>query len=219
MLANSAIARQMTIGSSWTRIRIVVHLSMNGINSISGSPHLAIGVCNGTSNIYPGTSHFAGYYTNTTGFTVATTSFTGVTNGASGRVRLLKKEGTTETLGTDSNNTVGAGQFLGGSTLSNNNSLIILEIEKTSGTTWTFRIGGSNSITTGTVSDDLALQVAEQAWNSFTLTSPAHVYWRPQETQTIDEGANGVMNAVNISWDRTDPVIDILNVFVCRLLP
>jgi hypothetical protein len=211
VLASSYVARAFSF-TGWTRLRIGLWIACNGA-TVTSTPRFAFGLVSGTSSIYPNSCHFAGIQTNSTTWTATTTNITPMSTSASTRLRLMKKVATTESYGTDSNNASGA-YFLGGTTSANLNSFCGLEVEKTSGTTWTFRPIFSQA-STGTITEATVLQVMEQPFNAFSLTS--HAYVRAQETLTVDEATNGAMTAVNVSWDRSDPVIDLLGIYVTKL--
>lgn len=216
-LENSSIARQFNL-PAWTRLRVGVHASLVGPTIVGGFPHWTIGLCSGVANIYPNNCHFAGFQTNnSTMWTMQTTYVSGFGGtGATTRYRLVKKVGAVESYGADSNNTAGQ-NFGGGSTFANNNGLIGLEYEKTSGTTWTLRPFCWTASTTGNnFSDAFCLQAMEVPYGSFNTVSE-HNYVRTAETMTVDEGTDGVLDAVNIAWNRSGQYVEILNVFVTRL--
>lgn len=136
--------------------------------------------------------------------------------GTTTRWRLVKKVGSVESYGADSNNT-GGQYFVGGNTYSNNNAMIGIEYEKTSGTTWTLRpFGWTVSSSAGAYADSFCLAAMEVPYGAFGTVAD-HGYIRSAETMIVDEGADGVLDTVNIAWDRSGQFVEILNVFVTKL--
>lgn len=216
-LENSYIARQMSLGP-WTRLRVLMHWSQMGPVIVGAYPHLTIGLCSGATNVYPNDCHFAGVQTNNSAMwnmqTTYASGFSGT--GASTRHRLIQKVGSVESYGADSNNTAGQ-NAMGGSTYSNNNCFYGLEYEKTSGTTWTLRpFCLTASVGTYALGPEVAIAACEVPYGAFGTVS-GHGYIRSAETLTIDEGANGVLDTVNVAWDRSGQYVEILGLYAAIL--
>lgn len=216
VLANSYVARQFNVGT-WTRLRIGMWASWMGPNTMVGAPRFVMGLSAGAVNVYPNNCHFVGLRTNT----VQTFSYqTGYLNlsldtTSAGRAQLMKRVGAVESYGAASNNTITL-YLQGGSGFTNQHAFFGLEYEKTAGTTWTLRpCAMTVNTSVYTMTETEFLSVMEVGYNAL---SGNHGYFRAAETITVDEGADGVLDSINLSWDRTAQTIEILGLGVTRLL-
>lgn len=217
-LANSYIARQFNVGA-WTRLRIGIWFSAMGPNTMLGGPRFVMGISAGAVNVYPNNCHFAGIRSNNSAPWTFNSGYvsSGATTGATGRWQLMKRVGAVESYGADSNNTI-ALYFQGGSTFVNQHMCMGVEYEKTSGTTWTLRPWAMTANTSVYVSSESEFLTLMEVQYGQMATAANHGYYRTAETLTVDEGADGTLDSINVSWDRSAQTIELLGVGVTRLL-
>lgn len=218
-LSNSNFARLWSndLGTNWTKIRVGGRISIDDTGTtITSTPVLAIGICSGTSNIFMDatTTHWAGVVSNGANWPNASANAnTGfyeiggnwpfsVTSG----FYVAKRIGSTTTVGSQM---TGDFQFIMANTVKA--TAFMLDITKGS-PNFTYALLWADQTGTAHVTSDTLLA-------QLPLASPSissHGY-TGNFTQAIDEATNGYFNAVNISWDRTSPAIEISDIAVVRL--
>lgn len=210
----SAAARSMSIGSSWTRLRVCAWMGATSSSTIGSTPRWTIGLVSGTTSIYPGNCHLLALQTNSsTNWTIQTAYFSAWASTLStGRHRFIQKVGASQTTVLDSNNTAGGNLYRAsaGSSL-----LHGFEVEKTSGTTWTMRPFMDTSSATSNVMTRYDIHnLVTAPWNG--INFDGHAYYRSDETATVDEATNGVLDSVNIYYDKTS-TIEVFELFAYKL--
>lgn len=222
VLSNSSWARKLDFGTSWNSLRVGIrayyrHLptSPNNItlvgNSAGVGPRFGIGLCSGT----PATNSTAGHWVGalTTGvswleqdqgaqsYTVAFTS-----------MAPAKKVGATFTLGS---NFAGVAPTLSAGALHATNharTLLFVDIIKGS-PNYTFRLfatGNAGTAGDRTRAQFLTLMEAQPP------SSTGYVYTATQSL-AVSEAVDGVLNSINVFYDRTGPEIELCDVALARL--
>lgn len=203
VLSNSQFARLLPM--TWNSIRIGVrwHMRNNGANLGSGG-RLAVGVCAGTTNLFGDatTDHFVGWVTDGTwAFFTPPNQYTTLSAKPATRI------GSTLTLGT----VFAAGNNMpadaGGS--NTDRKIFFLDIVKGSPNFSLSLFAWSSGAID--VTDNQFLLAMEQAAPS--LTNHAAV---SAQTIAVNEGTNGTLNAVNISWGRSTPEVEVCSLAIAR---
>jgi hypothetical protein len=213
---NSRFARPIPFGTNWNKIRIGVRWHMIATANITGTPRLAIGVCSGSTNILGDASctHFVGTrQVETTWTWVDATPDRIWCNGSTWEN--LKMVGTTPTLGTSLGlNAVTWGMGAGNAAaIAADRSIFFLDITKGS-PNYTLQIFGLSGVHTTAITDishETLLIKMEEAVP--VLTNYQHATAR---TLAVDEGANGVLDHINIMWDRSTPRVEICDIAIGR---
>lgn len=207
VLSNSTLRRLLSIGSTWNKIRVGVRLIVNGSAAVVGTPRFAMGVCSGTANPFnngsASTDHFVGAATK-----FATWGYSGnifYINGGTADWLPTKRVGTTTTEGT----TLVGSLVLPSVTLAKRWCLF-LDIEKGS-PNHTLQAFYTNNTLAADTSKETFLSTVEVEACSLT-----HHAFGTARTLAVDEGTDGALNAVNISWDRTSPTIEICDIALVR---
>lgn len=211
VLQSGQALRQPVYGSSWTKIRIGLRLCFPAAASLTGSPQLVIGMCNGTAaNAFAdaSTTNFCGVRTIVSGsWTFAGTP---AVNGYFGPLQygVCKRVATTLT---DQGSNIDSGVPNYMSATSAIRSVVILQIEKGS-PNYTFRmvLPGATTAAQTDVTDAQFLAFMEL---DAALTSPSSIvanYARAQANNTLamSEVAGG-LDTINIYWDKTSVPIYI----------
>lgn len=222
------LSRTINIGSDWKRLRIGMRLSISSsqnqvVGIVINQPQFALGLCNGTSSTYStSTTHFVGvdldsqfYLFNRTGTfpnqfgTSQDSSNPGPTR------RFVVKTGTTRNVfGAAFNEAFGAYNTSG----SPDRTVCYVDISKElSGSldtvvdpgSWTIRYfktsNGQTDISASVFYSRLADDTA-----SVVVAAPV------QQAVPVSESINGVLNTVNIYWNKNDPPMEISDVAVWR---
>lgn len=224
VLSNAEAARYINIGTSWTRLRLGIRLSLDDIGiDLAGNPRLNLGVISSPSaslsNGYltNSTSHFVGF-----GNTLVTVQrFVGGGNNcyllASGAASnsIKKKIGTTST---SSSISPALAVSLLPATVRN---VVIVEITK-----------GSPNFTVAYLGPDLnplgditALELSQAM--SISLLTDARTYLSSlgkgtylapvSGTIAVDEGTDGSLNAIDINWNRIDSLLHISDFYWAKM--
>lgn len=195
-MLNSTWARSVALPAAWGKIRfgLLLHFANAGA-ALTGTPVLAMGFCNGTSNIEGDASpaHFVGVKTNSASWTDLGCGGANVLGTVT--VQPAVNVAGSETLGTA---ITADARFSFSATTT---FLYFLDLTKGS-PNYTFNlftvIGAGGSCGTGAT---VAQFLAQMALSSPSFTS--HSYGTSQ-TLAVNEGANGALNAVNVWWNRSD---------------
>ena len=213
VLSNSSLCRLMSIGSDWQRIRIALRLRItdSGAN-VAASPVFVVGVCSGTSQPYNNgsgnTQHFFGCYENGTTWTRGAASgdvpayYATTTNGG---VSLRRVGTTTAWAGGPLHYTFRA--------MTETRSLYFVDIQKAAGN-WSMMLhckGHPADAYDCTYEDFLDKAILD----TFSWQNHSQYSWR-SASYTPDEAANGYFDAVNVSWDRSNPKIEISDLAIVR---
>lgn len=204
VLASGQALRGPSYGNTWTKIRIGLRLTVPVIASVTGTPNLVIGVCNGTSAGFADllTNNFCGIRT-TSGTWVfgGTPAVDGYNSQVVWKVckriaAVLTDHGTGAITGATNTYVAGTESI---------RSAVIIQIEKGS-PNYTFRIVVPSSATAGQtdVSDGQFKQFMEL---DASLSSPGSIITNyttfvSNNTLAMDE-TNGDLDTINIFWDRT----------------
>lgn len=222
VLGNASWAGTLSIGSTWTRLRMGFRWAMddNGSNII-GTPiaffgllsNPAVGLTNGFQQVT--TSHFRGKVRNAATMSRGTTPIVNY----SGTFQDILRVGNTNTQDNSETNFISADP-------SNVRTAVIVEFDKTSGTAMTcqfVRVSG----TAGLV--DVSLAALKAAIEVDTMTNAAASLSNSIGgsgtrygaagviSKTIDESANGSFNALHIGWGLTSGLHHISEVLFARM--
>ena len=206
-LFNCGIARTMSIGTSWDKIRVGALMSVERLgvtDDLTGTPRLAVGVSSGTTAPLGAVSatHFAGVIStqNTWEYDSSPAVYgrNGFTNGP--RFRAAKFVAPTLTV---------SGSDIGSFSMSNepelSKSLIIVDIEK--GTTnWTmnmlsssFKVDGDNNM----LAKEMITMTEAEILAIFTSLSGGNTTLGTAQTVAVDEN-DGSLDTVNIFWGESN---------------
>lgn len=216
VLANSQIARLMTIGNDWERLRIGMRVRIKGPEaSITGTPRLFIGAC----HINPATpqagnligdattDNFIGYRTAHSTWDYATDSYQyAITTGT---LNLTKRVNTTITV----NNIGSSDRRITDSV--DKRSVIGFELARVSATNINGKQFGATS-TGGGSGKDWTYDELVDLMEMDTVAATGLALSGPANSLAHDEATAGILNAVNISWDRTVWEMEISEVLVAR---
>ena len=217
-LINSSIARLWgdDVGTDWTTIRVGCRISIDDSGAdITSTPRFAYGICSGITNpfISATTDHWLGGLLNDATLTRAVGPPKRYTGGDG--LCAAKRIGNTNTIGS-SLTQIGFGQqqftfYYCGTA---NRSVLFLDITK-GDPNFTLQVKLFAGYGYGS-SEDVSI---EEFLTQLPLSSPALIghYTTASVDIAVDEAADGFFNAVNISWDRTSPAIEVSDVKVVQL--
>ena len=214
LFSNAYLARPLSMGSNWTQLRIAAWMGISYASTLSAPRLWTIGLCSGTTNLYPNNCHFLGIQSNGTGtWSVQTNYFSGFINTTTGYHRFIQKVGAVETTGSTAACTA-SGHIYRFTT--NNSALYGFEINKLSATSWEVRPFSQTALGSTSVPTRTMVQTAMQLpYGSFAMTN--HGYFRDAETLTVDETSNGALDTVNLYWSHATALIDVTGVYVAKL--
>lgn len=203
---NATFARLVSIGTSWTKVRVGMrlHMESTGANLVS-TPRLAVGFCSGTANQFGDatTGHFVGVVSNSATWSFQAGPYYNTLGLAPG-----KRVGSTLTNsgGFASNFSINAGAAANTA----DRSLLFVDLTKGS-PNFTINCFCQNSPGQDvTVANFLA---------QMTLVTPAfagHDY-PAGITIAVDEGTDGTLDAINVAWDRSTPFMEFCDIAVAIL--
>jgi len=200
-LLREQCGRTISIGSSWNKIRLGIHLSIDTSAAITQMPSFVFGLCSGMTNMYTDetTDHFVGVKTPDS---INTTNFANYIQGPG--TQSVIKIGTTETNTTPASVT----SYFAMGKSSASRSMFILEITKGSPNYIVrFRMSEYNeNVTTA------QFRAQMQAEN----VTFAHG-WTANQNFAIDEATNGNLDTINIAWMSELNAIEISAVSYSRL--
>jgi hypothetical protein len=218
-LSNGFIAREMSIGSDWTKLRIGMRLS---VDLLGGSSNLVgvklyAGLCSGTANTVgqATTTNFIGVRAGGAtgeGYTYAAGPPKKITrNGGGGG--MMKKVGSTITAGSADGNL-----FYNFADVSANVRLAwLLEITKGS-PNYTAQVINNNN---GTLGADISYTSLASAMDAGTMagaqTALGGVYGLSGSLSLAFDEVAGALNAVNISWSHTSAKLEVSEVLYARI--
>ena len=206
VLGNASVARLLSYGTDWTTLRIGLRWTIGNTGAdLTGSPHLAVGLCSGTTQIYGDalTTHFVGVLSNQAAWTYSPSSPVYSAVGG-GPFYPAKRIGSVLTLGTlitpywriDADPTAARSLFF---------------VDITKGTpNFSFRLFAHES-SSADVSLDTFLQKMQEATPSLANHAYTNAF-----TLAVSE-TDGALNAVNVYWDRATPALEISDLAVARL--
>lgn len=210
MLANSHFARSISFAAGWTTLRVGLRLHMRNIGTdITGTPRFAFGLCSGTSNIFGDASvtHFVGALSSAASWTYGT----GTPNYYYDPSQMVpaKKVGSTLTTGA----TFGQSVFAASAAVGGSERRAMMFVDITTGSpNYTLKLWASG---TATIPDQSNATFLAQMENN--PPSLANYTYSAGKTIAVNEGTDGTLNAINVSWDRTTPVIEICDIAVARI--
>jgi hypothetical protein len=194
-LGNDQIVRQIET-TSWNKIRVAVRMCVTVQSAITGTPRLYIGMCNNSNaagNNGAGsrvTNHFIGAVS-----TSATWSFSAGSPGSyTADFTAVKRIGVTNT-------TSGTGSSLLTADPPSFRCFFAVDIDKTNPSAVAVDIITSNNAATGVFDVSLSSFFSQLESDPVVLTS--YIKRSLTTSLTVDEGANGILNSVNISWVKT----------------
>lgn len=220
VLFNSQIARQMSIGSNWTYLRIGVRFAIQGTATF-GPYRLFVGVTSGVNHVY-----YSDYCQHALVF-VSGMSVTNATYGAtaggyyilgSGPV-IYSKVSQTETSQQPSY--VGGPQTYVAADAPNRNCFQTFDLVKLGGGLFTCVANGAQT-NTGTPIANIGYDLIRAAMLSTSYTDSAAIAGLNQGTPrnttvALNEGVNGAFDSVYIYWRHPSVGIEISDVLVSRL--
>jgi hypothetical protein len=194
-LGNDQIIRQIQT-SSWNKIRVGMRMCVTVQSAITGTPKLYIGVCNNSNaagNNGAGSrivNHFVGALSTTASWSFSagspgfyTVSFTSV--------RRITATDTTS----------GSGSILMTADPTTARCFVAVDIDKTNPAAVKIDMVGPTNSVTGTPDISLATFITQLKSDAVILDG--YIKNSLTTTLTINEGTNGVLNSVNISWMKT----------------
>lgn len=204
VLSNSQFGRLLPF-STWNSLRIGVRWHMrNTGGAIGAGGRLAVGLCRNTTAMFGDatTDHFVGWVTDGSwGFTTPNQYHT---IGGKPATRI----GASLTLGT----VFAAGNNIPADAGGSNNDRKIFFVDITKGSpNYSLALFAWSSGVIDVTNNQFLLKMEETAPS---LSSHAAV---SAQTIAVDTGANGVFNAVNISWGRSTPEVEICDLAIARL--
>lgn len=225
-LVNSDISRVISVGSTWTRLRIGIRYSMDDLGSVlGGKPRFFVGVHANPDGTNGPTSHtcsnFIGFIQNGVSFTRNAGPPVWYTGFGSGGTSYGTKVGTTYDL----TGTGGTQTWATPADPTSRRTVFIVEIEKT-GPPWTIRLCGAITVSPeDCVSvDTLKAAMVIEPWASvdnYLQTEIGGTFVggtaTQQGTRTPDEATYGFFNAVAVGWDRTIPAMYISDLMWAKM--
>lgn len=196
----------LSIGTSWTKLRVGVRVIMDntGANLVS-TPRFAMGVCSGSTNLLfdATTTHFLGWQQSAATMTFAAGPPIRYSFDTAG----LKRVGSTSTFTA----TMAVGFILCADPTTANRAMFFCDITKGS-PNYTLDSFGR----TGTAAGDVTLA---DFLATVPLAVPAFANHGASASRTIavDEGVDGTFDHMLVGWDRTTPVLEICDIAVVRL--
>lgn len=208
-MENSAFARTLSIGTSWTKLRVGIRFHFRDLGSApSGTPRFAIGLCSGTTNIMGDASvtHWVGLITNT-----ATWGYAAGSHYGSIDLVAAKKVGSTLSTGTSLS---GAAMGIPARAADNvpDRMMLFADIEKGS-PNFAFSAFWPGPISVIDASRAQFLSRMEEATPSAFST---HTFTTGGSLAVSE--ADGVLNAINIAWDRASFAAELCDIAVARLV-
>jgi len=228
---NATWARSVNLPGGWNRVRVGMRFHMTDAGNLTGQPTFAIGLCSGTANQYGDatTTHFVGMVIEVNPAATWSSGTTTYNLGTTGscwfpRVRI----GTSNTTGTALIGSTGYCFAINkrAATSTADRQLHFVDIIKGSPnytfhapfSIWDTAAGCSDPVFCGDVSAFNFLNYMGQ--NDPAPTESASYHANPGTsgpTLAVDEGANGVLNAVNLYWNRVDAAVEVCDVAVAIL--
>lgn len=203
VLANSAIARPISLPADWTNVMIgmLYSFTTGSQSNISGPPRIAFGLCSGGTAIYGDVSAslFVGVQNNTT-LAYASSSLYTSEYYTSTIWRYMKREGTTDTFTSDPVTSTSHMWIVP------KRALNFLRISR-SGNTYSFQIYYNNSpssVNYGTFTELSLLKELPSATTPSVPTTEGTFAVGTSYNLTVDEAASGSLDHVNIAWDREE---------------
>jgi hypothetical protein len=203
-IGNDQIIREIQT-TSWNKIRVAIRMCVTVQNNLTSTPRLYVGVCNNTNaagNNGAGsriTNHFVGAVSNS-----ATWSFSAGSPGSYVTdFTSVKRIGTTNT-------TSGAGSILLTADPAAFRCFFAVDIDKTNPSAVAVDVIGSNNGATGVFDVSLSSFISQLKSDPVILTS--YIKRSLTTTMTVDEGTNGILNSVNVSWVKTLERIEISDI-------
>lgn len=196
----------LSIGTSWTKIRVGVRAIMDNTGAnLSSTPRFAIGVCSGSTNLLfdATTTHFVGWQSSSATWVYAA----GPPIVYSFDVVAIKRVAAVTT----STAAISVGSSIAGDPTTTNRGMFFCDITKGS-PNFTIDIFSHTTAAAGdvTLADFLAqvpLAVPVFAGHNFGGAQPL----------AVDEGADGTLDHVLVGWDRAAPVLEICDMAIVRL--
>jgi len=196
VLRNEQCGRTISIGSSWTKIRIGVRHAINRTTAYNNAPSFVFGLCSGTAAMYtdPTTANFIGYRTKP-GANWTTPS--GQLYNTEGQA--ITKVGTVITALSDA-------VVTGFTQATVRNSATFLEIQK-GAENYQIMHAQTDARYDFTEADFITWMQSETLpWNSWT------------KSMAVDEATNGTLDTINIAWLGTTEDLEICDVAYSRLI-
>ena len=207
-MTNSAFARTLSIGTTWTKIRVGIRFHFRDLGSApSGTPRFALGLCSGTTNIMGDASvtHWVGCITDAASWGYAAGSHYGSITWSP-----AKKVNTTLTVGSSLTTTMGIPARAADNVA--DRMMLMVDIEKGSpnfsfASFWP----GPTSSVDATKANFLSRmeEATPSGFSTHTFTTGGSL--------AVSE-SDGTLNAINIAWDRASFAAELCDIAVARLI-
>lgn len=210
VLSNSHFARPHGV-STWNKLRLAVRWSMRDSGgNLGGTPVFAAGFCSGNASIFGDASvtHFVGVRTNGTSWSRIAGPPIVYDQLAAGAIQSGKMVGTTFTVAQNWLSVVG---YATAEAPTGSRCCWFIDITKGSPN---FTFGGYGRINTNAGDIDYSTYITQAEIDAATLANHAACN---VGTTAVDEGTNGTLDHINLSWNRTTPEIEISDLAVVRL--
>lgn len=223
VLANATVARLMSIGNNWNKLRVLCRCAMDSTGgNLAGSPRQYIGVMsNPDATVTNGplsgtTSHFVGNFSQIASWTYSATPNRYYLQGGDSYVP-CKRVGNTNT-------TIVTGNFAHISAAPLTRCVLGVEITKGSPNfdvrpvSWWYNPTGMFDMANGVLEQGIVHPGTVHdmaAW--FTAQTITTCIGWGQNLIAVDEGTNGPLNAVVVAWDRVSPAMHISEIIYCKL--
>lgn len=224
VLANSTIARKISIGTDWLRLRIVLRHAVDDTGAnLTSTPRFWVGMMsNPTPDVSNGplgatTSHFVGGVTGIATWSRQTSPTRYYLNSAAG-FTLGKRVGNTSTL------TNGGNFFHFYAQPSTLRTVFMVEIVKSS-PNYTISyvehwFNGTSSVADVPLANVLGCcqtLTTSQAISTWLPSGTYGAYGGTSVTVAVNESVDGPLNAVCCAWDRTTPAMRISDLYWARI--
>lgn len=205
-LSNSQFMRKISIGSSWTTLRIGCRIRFVSEGSITGTPRLNFGLCNFAGGSVGDLScgNFLGLQTNLGSWSYSTGNMVVMTSSAGGAWRFRHRFGANDIFyGPSSSGNVNNNTAFASSLSSTDKSALIIQFVKT---------GSPNAVDMSYFRPDYFnfgnTSYAMSTTQFLAVVEGATMSFGGYTTQTISntfssETTAGYLDAINLSWDRT----------------
>lgn len=194
--------------SEWNTLRIGLRLSLNYRQTYGGTPKFAVGVCSTTNNSFAQatTNHFVGVISTSLNWTFEYSAINSAYYYKEIKFAPIVRVGTSDSIGSDY-----VADYHVQSWSNVDASLFIMEIRKGS-PAWTICLKTSNASDGREATYQDHIDAMNADWNDIPLSAGPDA----GITRTVDENTNGVLNTINIAWDR-DRNMEIADLLVKRI--
>lgn len=218
VLSNSQFARALPFGTNWNALQLGIRFSMRDTGAnITGSPQFWVGLCSGNSNLVgdASTTHFVGANWNAATWTRTAVSYH---TSALNSPFPAKRVNTTVTRGT----TLGTSWGCGNQSAANNADRTMFFVRITKGSpnfSFLAFLRAATGMTGGgaVAPTDLTFDEFMEHMGNLGTSVRTNYTFTGAQTLAVNEGSDGSLDHLNISWDRSTPQIEICDIAVARV--